>query len=340
MMSKRVEFPVEILNSNEFDSLIKKKARVLDPALLNQNCYYLYYDVESNNWYFQQNASSLSNPHYHYYEIDSEEFERDYKKHLRIRLPSLLKDIKVPLLDGLWQMSGGAASAAIGTKYPIDNLADPIILPLLMGAIVAPLTYFAYKNALGGEISPVICDAIFDECREFVESAGFNMVAWEIGFTIGRCVIAALSATPVSFWAPGILAVFAGLFQGVSAVLSKIDEDKKTYGRVKTPPAELAKLFATNFASGVVWGLCNIIPFGSLLGRAVIKPVATIIATVVSGCATTLASLLVSKLVPAGIDKVGEVKKQIFGLFSRVGTRSSQSAPKYIEQPILAVHHP
>lgn len=244
--------------------------------------------------------------------------------------------------DGLWQTACGLVASLV-LKMEAWNIGTqlgyPAGLGLIAGAIRGYMQYKAYEKKHGEPPPPAVKKAIIKDCAAFAAKTAIAMGAWELGFFVGQCLTTALSSTPYTFWVPAALAICAGLFQGISAVVTQVADEKRKYGEVRSSVFDLGKTFVSGFASGAVWALCSFIPFGPALATTILKPVATIVGSVLAGVATGIASYVVNKLVPNVMDKVAETKKKVGNFFSSLSifNKTSPKNGKNVEetQPFL-----
>lgn len=209
--------------------------------------------------------------------------------------------------DGLWQ-TACALTVAHSASTDAWNVGTQIGFPLGLSMIAAAMRGFyycsEYERKHGVPPPPAIKKAIVKDCAAFSAKLAISMGAWELGYFCGQCILTACSVTPFTLWVPVVLSICAGVFQGVFSVLGTIADEKRKYGEVRSNAFDLAKTFISSFVSGAVWQMCSYIPFGGLIAKSFIKPVAEIVGSILVGAATAISSYCVAKLVPKVMDSL------------------------------------
>jgi hypothetical protein len=296
--------------SESFEELlldIKKPSSDKDISALSEPSYVYFYQPPESKQYFLLTDKEGDI-------IDDEEmkkhlFKINYRKYLQslehntIRINPILNKREIAIgavtADGGWQMACALTATLALPGWEIGNqFAFPAAISLIAGVVKALYDVRDYEKDHGVPAPPEVKKAIYKECAVFAGKIAIAMGAWELGFFIGQCIITACSLTPHTLWIPAIFAIAAGIFQAIGAVTNQILDEKRKFGYVKSSNFDLAKIFLTNFVSGAIWQLCSYIPFGSLLAKTLIKPVAKIVGSILIGIATAAHSYIINKLTP------------------------------------------
>ncbi|GEM_PF-6700595 len=306
----------KISNTNQITPTPKQES--LSKSSADSVICYLAQDINSKNWYFlfgedEEDINELkqTSNNYNVYSLSYEHYktllDNQFVVHPNIAETASI-DTKLSFInDSLWQTACGFLASMV-----IDNnawnvgtqLGLPAGLGLLAGALRGYVAYRNYKKEFHESPPPAVRNEIIKDCAFFAAKTTIGMGAWELGYFVGQTLALALGATPVSFWVPIAFVIGSGLFQGISAVISEVMDEKRKYGEVRSSAFDLTKVFLTNFVNGTVSAVCGFIPFGSVIVSALLKPlVADIITPLIAGAATAVISYTIDKLVPKLTDK-------------------------------------
>lgn len=338
---KRVRPEETIQNSNpqntDFDCYICQDKRT--------GRYYFIYPSEYSDDDFAELNSNRE--HYEVFKIKYSNYCDRISSNVSDNRSHAAFEVKLAALsDGTWQ-AGSQLAAGLAQSSHAANVSLQLGFPAVLGAITAVLrgcqACRSYRKT-HGELPPEVRNSILKDSAAFAAKSAVAMGAWELGLFVGRSVATACSLSPVSLWVPVILSIGAGLFQGISAVATTIADEKRKYGQVRSSALSLAGTFVSNFVSGAVWQMCSYIPFGSLLAKKVLKPVAQIVGSILVGAASFVATYLINKLSAKKVSffkqakttdqKTPEAKPS--SRVSRSSSVSSSSQSSDMKEPLLS----